>query len=123
MAILPGYDEVSSQMSDTQFSVYMSIHWFLILFYAVLIMITIANIWQILIKQDRWKTLPLLVFYLCLHSSGAEGVGQPRWIKLQFLVLYSTSRKIASWDNSVVDDVRDCIETTPRHHTGKKSPS
>ena len=64
MAILPELEELSKEWTDTQRRAYVSIHWLLIIFYAVLILITLANIWQILIKQERWKTLPLLVFYI-----------------------------------------------------------
>ena len=51
MAILPGIDLIVEDWSDTEYWVYISIHWLLIIFYAVLIGITVANIWQILIKQ------------------------------------------------------------------------
>lgn len=64
MAILPGFDDIKPYLSVTQFRVYVSVHWLLILFYGVLIVITVANIWQILVKQKRWKQLPMLFFYI-----------------------------------------------------------
>ena len=36
----------------------------LILIYTVILIIVITNIVQILILQRRWKTLPLLLFYI-----------------------------------------------------------
>ena len=52
MAILPGFDEqIKQELSSVQYGIYVSVHWLLILFYALLIVIVVANIWQILVKQ------------------------------------------------------------------------
>ena len=38
-------------------------HYILIVLYTFLLVLTIVNIWKILIRQRRYKTLPLLAFY------------------------------------------------------------
>ena len=70
MAILPGFEEnVKPYMSSTQYGIYVSVHWLLIFFYAALTALVVANIWQILVKQGRWKTVPLLSFYIFVFIS------------------------------------------------------
>ena len=70
MAILPGFEEnVKPYMSSTQYGVYVSVHWLLIFFYAALTALVVSNIWQILVKQRRWKTVPLLFFYIFVFIS------------------------------------------------------
>ena len=65
MTILPGFDKnVKPNMDETQYRVFMSWHWLLILLFGALIIMTVANIWQILVKQERWRTSPLLFFYI-----------------------------------------------------------
>ena len=65
MAILPGFDEnVKPYMTKAQYDVYLSFHWLLIFFYASLTALVVFNIWQILVKQGRWRTFPLLAFYI-----------------------------------------------------------
>ena len=64
MAILPGFDEfLKPNLTSAQFRFYVSFNWIMILFFAGLMVLLVANIWTILIKQGRWKTLPLLLFY------------------------------------------------------------
>ena len=51
MALLPGFEEnVKPLMTETQYRIFMSVHWLLILLFGVLIGITVSNIWQILIN-------------------------------------------------------------------------
>ena len=65
MAILPGFDEnVKPYLTNTQYGVFMTVHWLLIMFYAGLTVLIVINVWQILVKQGRWRKLPLLVFYI-----------------------------------------------------------
>ena len=65
MAILPGFDQsVKPYMTSTQYGVFVTVHLLLILFYAILTVFVGKNIWYILVKQGRWRTFPLLVFYI-----------------------------------------------------------
>ena len=42
----------------------MTVHWLLILFYTILVGLVTHNIVVILIMQGRWKSLPILLFYI-----------------------------------------------------------
>ena len=44
-------------------------HYILIGLYTFLLVLVIVNIWTILIKQRRYKTLPLLAFYIFAFST------------------------------------------------------
>jgi len=51
MAILPGFDEiVKPHLTNTQYVVFMTVHWLLIMFYAGLTGLVVINVWQILVK-------------------------------------------------------------------------
>ena len=64
MAILPGFEKFFKPlMTDAQHKGFVCVHWITIILFAGLIVLVVANIWQILIKQGRWKTPPLLLFY------------------------------------------------------------
>ena len=64
MAILPGFDVFKAEMTAGQYKTYGIVHYMLILVYALLLSLCLVNIWMILIKQGKWKTLPLLAFYI-----------------------------------------------------------
>ena len=60
-----GYDyKVQPFLSKSEYRIFMSVIWLLILSCTTLIGLVLANIWQILIKQGLWKTPPLLLFYI-----------------------------------------------------------
>ena len=66
-AILPGLTREKAnecQISDAQYISYAVEHYLLIGLYTFLLILVVANIWRILIKQGRYKTLPLLAFYI-----------------------------------------------------------
>ena len=52
------------KFSRTDVIIYDCEQYFLIALYFLLTVILIVNTWQILIKQKKYKTLPLLNFYL-----------------------------------------------------------
>ena len=65
--ILPGFSRESAEdygYTDAQFVIYAMEHFILIALYTFLFGLAIVNIWNILIKQKRFKTLPLLAFYI-----------------------------------------------------------
>ena len=65
--ILPGFERGSFEeygWSDAQFVTYVVCFYMLIGLYMFLLVLAIVNIWTILIKQRRYKTLPLLAFYI-----------------------------------------------------------
>ena len=64
VSILPGLSRESSEFTLTQFTIYAVEHYFLIGLYAFAFVLTIVNIWIILIKQKRYKTMPLSAFYI-----------------------------------------------------------
>ena len=65
--ILPGLSRESAEeygFSGSQFVIYAIEHYILIGLYSFLLVLALVNIWTILIKQGRYKTLPLLFFYI-----------------------------------------------------------
>ena len=63
--IFPGY--ATSQwnvMNSTENNIFITEHCVLIGLYFVLLILVLANIWVILIRQGKYKTLPLLAFYV-----------------------------------------------------------
>ena len=65
MAWLPGIEEsmkpilTTAELRFVIFLAYMEI-----LLFTVILIFVLSNIWQILIVQERWKTAPLLIFYI-----------------------------------------------------------
>ena len=66
------------------FFVYMEI-----LLFTVILIFVLSNIWQILIVQKRWKTAPLLIFYVfafvtlterILNSLLTYELDTPKWV-------------------------------------------
>lgn len=64
MAILPDFDVFKDEMTESEYKIYGFVHYLLIIMYALLLCLCLTNIWRILIKQGKWKTLPLLAFYI-----------------------------------------------------------
>ena len=66
MFLLPGIEKFSKfyQYSDKQFNCLVSMQYIVILLYSFLLVLCLVNFWKILIRQGRWRTLPLLFFYI-----------------------------------------------------------
>ena len=65
MAVLPGIKILSDLLlSPIQIKVIVVENYLVVGVYAFLILLALVNIWQILIKQKKYKTLPLLFFYI-----------------------------------------------------------
>ena len=66
MAWLPGeyLPLLKEYLTTPQYRFMIFWQYLLIFIYVVILIIVIINIVQILILQRRWKTLPLLLFYL-----------------------------------------------------------
>ena len=64
MVLIPGSDYPSEKMLPTQRKIYVLEHYILALLFMCLIALACMNIWKILIKQGKWRTLPLLFFYI-----------------------------------------------------------
>ena len=64
MTIFPFISNQKDEMSRTQYIMVIIVYYISILIYVAAFFLTILNIWQILIKQEKWKTMPLLVFYI-----------------------------------------------------------
>ena len=62
--LLPGYNRESTRFTEGQFVAFTVERYVLIGLYAFLMFLVIVNIWTILIKQRKYKTLPLLAFYI-----------------------------------------------------------
>lgn len=64
MAINPWLSNFQEEMTVTQYRVFASIHYLVLLIFLLAFVLVIVNMWQILIKQAKWKTIPLLLFYV-----------------------------------------------------------
>ena len=66
MAILPGYDYIIGLniVSTGQIALLASTQYFTILLFGGLLFFTLFNFYRIIIKQRRYKTSPLLTFYI-----------------------------------------------------------
>ena len=64
VSILPGFSRESSGFTMTQFTIYAVEHYILIGLYTFAFVLVIVDIWTILIRQKRYKTIPLSAFYV-----------------------------------------------------------
>ena len=66
MNILPGFStsEEVSMMSSGQVITYAVEHYILIGLYIFLLFLVMMNFWNIIIQQQKYKSLPLLAFYI-----------------------------------------------------------
>lgn len=60
----PGFEKYKDEVSTPEYYVILTVVWVILLIYASCFAILVANAWQILIKQGRWRNLPLLLFYI-----------------------------------------------------------
>ena len=51
-------------MTTTEYRIFFSIHVIDTIIYLALWILAVINIWLILIKQGKWRTMPLLTFYI-----------------------------------------------------------
>ena len=63
-AILPGFSRESVEFTKAQVVIYALERYMLIGLHIFLLFLVVLNIWTILIKQRRYKTLPILAFYI-----------------------------------------------------------
>ena len=54
----------STRMNLTEYIILVIFHSMVSILYFVLLVLLFMNIWQILIKQGKWRTIPLLFFYI-----------------------------------------------------------
>ena len=69
MEILPGFQNVSSYMKPFQVKIYAAEHYLLIGLYTFLFVLVNMNFWTIIIQQKRYKTMPLMAFYIFAYLS------------------------------------------------------
>lgn len=50
--------------TQAQYAVHMTLLWINIVLFTALLVIVVLNSWQILLKQGKWRTRPLLIFYV-----------------------------------------------------------
>ena len=64
--IFPGIEKLNTEydFTETQFKIFFTEHLILTLLYAALFILVSVNIWIILVRQGKWRTLPLLLFYV-----------------------------------------------------------
>ena len=64
VTILPGCSRESTGFSEKEFVIYAVESYVLLGLYLFLMVLVIVNIWTVLVKQRRYKNLPLLAFYI-----------------------------------------------------------
>ena len=64
MTFFPGFDIYKNILNDTQYNSYFATHLILLLLYVALLAFHLVNTWRIVYKQGRWRTLPILGFYI-----------------------------------------------------------
>ena len=66
MFLLPGIEFFCNiyNYSDEQFHCLVAMQYIVILLYSFLLILCLVNVWKILIRQGKWRTLPLLFFYI-----------------------------------------------------------
>ena len=66
MAVIPNIDVLKDDpynFTTTELRVHAFLTWLLIVLNSILLVMVFNNIWTILIKQSKWKSLHLLLFY------------------------------------------------------------
>ena len=61
---LPGLSREASGLTETQFAIYVAERYVIIGLYVFLFALVAFNSWRILVRQRRYKNLPLLAFYI-----------------------------------------------------------
>ena len=77
-------------------------HYILIGLYTFLFVLAILNIWKILIKQRRYKTLPLLAFYVFTFCAVALRL-------LYIIMLWSKYTALGYYTNDYVLKTKLCV--------------
>ena len=65
--LLPGLENLEESpfnLSKVELRLQAGFQWLIILLNALLLAMVLTNFWCILIKQEKWKTFPMLVFYV-----------------------------------------------------------
>ena len=66
MAYLPGLDDEffdTMGFTTSQKKIYISLYYLVILVYMFLVILALHNTWAIVLRQQEYKNLPILVFY------------------------------------------------------------
>lgn len=64
MGILPGLSkQLKSELTPAEYWIFVCENWLLILISSFTTLLVFANFWQIIVKQRRWQSAPLLLFY------------------------------------------------------------
>ena len=50
--------------SEREYIIVLTVHFIVLITYTVVIILALMNIWQILIKLQKWRTISLLFFYI-----------------------------------------------------------
>lgn len=58
------YEEEPFNLGPVQYKVHLSLTWVVILMNVALFALAVVNFWNIIIKQGKWRTMPLLTFYV-----------------------------------------------------------
>ena len=62
--LLPGIEIFKYWMTDTQWYIYITLHWSILIFFIFLMLLIVANFVQILIRLGKWRNVPFLMFYI-----------------------------------------------------------
>ena len=83
MPILPGFDTLKEYYSPTKYWGYTVLHWFVLLLYTALTVLVTVNIYKYIIKDKKWKIIPLLFFYiLAFISITFREISQIMYVKM-----------------------------------------
>ena len=88
MPILPGFEDEQKEFTEGQLIVFAVEHYMLILLYFCLLCLIIYNVWCFLIGQKKYKTIPLLFFYIFAFFAVL--------LRLTFNIVLFTDSKIVS---------------------------
>ena len=90
MQILPGFAAHGGKsfLSSNQLIIYAVEHYILIGLYTYLLVLVLMNFWNIIIRQKKYKSLPLLTFYIFASIAIS--------FRLIILVLFYTNSIIVS---------------------------
>ena len=64
MTFFHGFEYLKDEFSQAQYRSIIASEWLIVALYLSLFVLVIVNIWMILIKLQKWKSLALLFFYI-----------------------------------------------------------
>ena len=91
--VFPYFDFIKTvatpALTNGQYNFLLIEHWMATLLYAGLCILVVANIWKILIRQGKWSTVPLTLFYIFSFLA--------IYAKLVIIILYADLAKRWFW--------------------------